>query len=284
MSTQSTIAREIRCRGIGLHTGQSVNLKFLPAPPNSGIIFKRTDLPQSPAIYLREACLHTGPYCLILEKDEIHIQMAEHLLGTILGLGIDNLILELDSLEVPIMDGSALSFVTLLEQAGIISQNGTREKWILEKPVWYFENSRGIIALPWENFQISYLVSYSHPLIGLQYAEFIINKSNFVQEISPARTFGWWEEIQEQRKSGLIKGGSLDNAIVFGEKNILNPEQLRFPDEVVRHKILDLMGSLATLEGELCLRVIAIKSGHALDTRLVSLLKENLKIISQRSD
>jgi len=279
MDVQNTIAKEIHCEGIGLHSGQPVNLKFLPAKPDTGIMFRRTDLPGSSAIRLREANLRAGPYCLLLEKGEVRIQMVEHLLGTLLGMRIDNLVLEIDSLEVPIMDGSALSFASLIEKAGVISQTGERKKWFLQDPIWYFENQRGIIALPWEELRISYLVFYSHPFIGVQYAEFMASSSNFIKEIAPARTFSWWEEIQKQRKRGLIKGGTLDNALVFGEEKILNPDLLRFPDEVVRHKILDLMGSLAVLEGDLYLHVIALKSGHALDRQLVYLLKKKFNII-----
>jgi UDP-3-O-[3-hydroxymyristoyl] N-acetylglucosamine deacetylase/3-hydroxyacyl-[acyl-carrier-protein] dehydratase len=282
MELQKTIAKEISFSGIGLHTGNRTTVTFKPAEENEGACFIRTDLPERPTIkvnvdnvseYTRETALGRG---------EAEVHTVEHLLAALGGLGIDNIIIEVDANEVPVGDGSSAPFVKVLKKAGIVEQKSPKQFYNLRDPLWISEKEKHIkdfkwvsketqelILLPSNKLRISYLINYDHPFLKTQYATFEISEGVFVKEIAPTRTFCFQEEVEFLKEQGLIKGGSLENAVVIGDKGILNKEDLRFADEFVRHKILDLIGDLYLLRIPLKAHIIAFKSGHALNVKLV---------------
>ncbi len=285
---QRTIGREISYSGNGLHTGRKVKITFKPAPVDSGVRFVRVDLGGKPQIVVEVTKVIKASRETSLGEGELKVQSVEHILAALTGLSIDNLIIEIDSDEAPAADGSALPFAQALKEAGIVEQEKEREYLELKEPVFYIKedvhlrqdfgglsseaSAKGdvyLIALPNEELKISYTIDFDHPVLRTQFASFVINEDTFVKEIAPARTFGFESEVRELRERGLIKGGSLENAVVIGEKGILNKEPLRFPDEFVRHKILDLLGDLYLIGPPLKAHIIALKSGHGANVELV---------------
>lgn len=277
---QRTIAKETSFEGIGLHTGITVSIKFAPAPENHGIVFVRTDLPENPQIpasidnvtdVFRGTTIGTG---------EIKIHTVEHVLCALAGLGITNVLILMSAKEPPAADGSALPFVTLLEEAGIVDQEAKTTSYAITEPVQLVDGAKQLIAMPSDKFMISFTIDYDNPVIGTQYAQFVITPETFRKEIMYARTFGFTREVEELRKQGLALGGDLTNAIVVGDDGILN-EGLRSADEFVRHKVLDLVGDLFLTGLSLKGHFIAIKSGHALNVQMASLLKK--RYLEQKS-
>ncbi len=268
---QQTLARQISCRGRGLHTGCEVNLTLLPAPPNTGIIFRRTDLSgfEIPATIEQVARVS---YATTLMRLGVMVATVEHLLSALSGLEIDNCIVELDSLEVPIMDGSANEFIALIEAAGIVNQAAPRACLRVLEAVEIRDGNRAISIEPAEEFSISSAIDFDHPLIGRQVFEYAASPLAYANQIAPARTFGFEREIEALRRAGLIRGGSLDNAIVLSEKGLVNAQPLRFNDEFARHKILDIIGDLALVGRPIIGHIRAERSGHALHAQLVSQL------------
>ncbi len=273
---QRTIQRPCSFEGLGIHTGERVTVEFLPAPPDSGLVFIRRDLPGSPRIPVTPASARYDRIearRTILENGEAQVHTVEHLLATVAGLGIDNLEISLDGLEAPEPEGgSAAPIAAILREAGLVDQTAPRRVFRLPRPVVYREGDVEISALPAGELRLSYTIVYDDPLIGTQHGSFPISPERFLAEIAPARTFALYRDVQALREAGMIKGGSLSNAIVVQDGQLLNKEPLRFADEFVRHKVLDLIGDLALLGRPLCAHVIAVRAGHETHLAFVRLL------------
>lgn len=273
---QRTIAGEVGFSGIGLHSGNPVKVRFKPAPVNSGIRFVRTDLVGRPELKADVGFTSSDRLSrrTVIKSGEISVSTVEHVLAAVYGLGIDNLIIEIDGAELPEPDGSSLPFVELIKKAGIVEQDEGKRFFVVDSPVSVSSNGAQLIALPHPGFRISFTISFNHPLIGAQHASYEIDEGVFEKEIAPARTFALLKEIETLRSQGLAKGGTLSNSIVVGEDRILNPEPLRFSDEFVRHKILDLVGDLSLVGSPIKGHILALKSGHTLNIELVRKLKQ----------
>ncbi len=267
MHCQRTLKRETTCVGIGLHSGRRVHLTLKPAPANSGIVFKRVDLNgiEIPAQAKHLACIN---HATCLARGETRIETVEHLLAALTTLGVDNVVIELDAAEVPIMDGSAAPFIYLIHEAGIRELTASRQFIRLKRPLSVEQNGRQVAAYPSDSLRVTYTINFNHPLLRHQEHSLEINESSFTEEIAPARTFGFQKDVEVLRQNGLALGGSLDNAIVLSETGVLN-NPLRFPDEFVRHKILDVLGDLSLLNHHLLAHVVAVRAGHGLHTELV---------------
>ncbi len=277
MSCQRTIAQPIEISGVGLHTGNPVTMKFLPAPENSGIRFICTNYENQPAItadIVHVSGVERGTTIKVADNG-VHVHTIEHVLAAVAGLNIDNLLIEVNATEPPLGDGSALLFVEKIREAGITEQAAPRKFFKVRKPVWARLKQAEIVVLPADDFIISYMVEYDHPVIGQQFLSLKITEETFVKEIAPCRTFCFVEEVEQLKEQGLIKGGSLDNAVVIGSEGVINSE-LRFPDEFVRHKILDLIGDLVLLGMPLRGHVVAFKGGHPSHINLVQSLRQEV--------
>jgi len=273
MIFQKTIAKEVKCAGIGLHSGRKVNLTLSPSLENKGIRFFRADknnfLIEAKSDYISQL-----NYATTLTKNGYSITTIEHLLATIYALGISNINIYVDAEEIPIMDGSASPFLILFNEAGIKRLNKRKPYIKLLDSIFIGDNERYIEAKPSNKFQITYYIEFEHPSIGRQKRTFVINKKTFEEEISPARTFGFLKDVEVMRKNGLALGGCLHNAIVLSENSIIN-NRLRFKDEFVRHKILDLIGDLSLLGYPILAEINAYKAGHSLHCQLVGELLKN---------
>jgi len=271
---QHTIASPVNCAGVGVHTGVAVRLRLLPAPANTGIVFKRTDL-EGFAIPAQARNVARVSYATSLMRQGVLISTTEHLLSALAAARVDNVFVEIDNLELPILDGSALPFCRLIEQAGRKRQRARRRYLKVLEPIELADDSKRIAVYPSEVFRVTYRISFAHPLIGLQSLDFVAEPDKYSTEIAPARTFGFLEEVEKLRASGLVRGGSLENAVVLTRDGVLNPEGLRFRDEFCRHKVLDLIGDLALVGHPLIGHVVAERAGHAMHIALVSrLLRE----------
>lgn len=267
---QTTIAREVFAAGIGLHTGVSGHLRLLPAPADTGIVFRRPDLDN----FRIEAQGHNVArvsYATSLMKQGVLLSTTEHLLAAIYSCGIDNVFVDIDSIEVPILDGSAEPFMQMLDQAGVRKLRRKRRYLRVLKPLEVAEGDRRIGIYPGDEFRVRCYVDFPHPLVGQQEIEMVVNPETFRHLLARARTFCFERDIEPLRSMGLIRGGTLENAIVLTNDGVMNGP-LRFPDEFGRHKALDLIGDLALVGLPLLARVEAHKAGHALHTQLVSRL------------
>ncbi|MGA1795926.1 MAG: UDP-3-O-acyl-N-acetylglucosamine deacetylase [bacterium] len=271
---QQTIQTEIGCSGIGLHSGKKVRMNLKPAPADTGIIFKRVDVGHQCMIRAHIRNLNNVSYASTLCANGYEVQTVEHLLAALMGLGIDNVIVEIDSSEIPIMDGSAVPFVFLIHEAGILPQDRPRQYLRIKRTIKVGDNDKFIKIVPEDDFRITYEISFNHPVIGTQRASYVCNEENFSKKISRARTFGFLSDIKELRKRGLTKGGSLDNAVVIDDFRILNGN-LRYPDEFVCHKIIDAMGDLYLLGYPVIGHVVAYKTGHGLHASLADKILRN---------
>jgi UDP-3-O-[3-hydroxymyristoyl] N-acetylglucosamine deacetylase len=281
---QRTLAAAFSLSGTGLHTGVPVNLRVRPAPANTGIVFQRTDL-DGFAIEAAPRNVARVSYATSLMKQGVLISTTEHLLSALAASGVDNALVELDNLEVPILDGSAAPVARLIRQVGLRRQRAQRLYAKILKPVEVIHDGRRIGAYPADDFQITYHIAFPHPLIGEQKLDYIPHKHNYEAQIAPARTFGFLEEAEKLRQSGLVRGGSLENVVVLSRDGVLNPEGLRFPDEFCRHKILDLLGDLSLLGHPLIGHVVAQRAGHAMHFALVARLlreKDTWTLVSPR--
>jgi UDP-3-O-[3-hydroxymyristoyl] N-acetylglucosamine deacetylase len=273
-NNQHTIAEKISCTGIGLHSGKPVQLTLHPARAGSGIVFVRTDLPQPVEIPATSASL-TGPAHLAttLGRDGATLDTVEHLLAAAYGLGVDNLRVEVDGPEVPGMDGSAASFVFLLRAAGLYEQGARRPVLRITRPIEIREGSRRIRIEPGRGLRVSYEIDFDHPCIRRQaLRDVAIDPASFERDIARARTFGFFAEVDALWRAGRARGACLDNTIVLDAVRVLNRDGLRFPDEFVRHKILDLLGDLALLGVRVEGHVRVERGGHALHQKLVAKL------------
>ncbi|MFL6214816.1 MAG: UDP-3-O-acyl-N-acetylglucosamine deacetylase [Blastocatellia bacterium] len=270
MIRQTTLARAVSTNGHGLHTGEPARLTLRPAPAYTGYVFRRTDLnqfeiPAAPQFVARVS------YATTLMRQGVMIATVEHLLAALSGSHIDNCIIEIDSLEVPILDGSAEPFIEMIEAAGTVRLEAPRQFLRLRKHVEVVQDNRRMSLAPADTFSISCLIEFPHPMIGTQRREVQIVDGQFARHIASARTFGFLDEVEALRNSGLIRGGSLENAIMLTpEGGLLNREGLRFADEFVRHKILDIMGDLALFGMPILGHVEAERTGHGVHTALVS--------------
>jgi UDP-3-O-[3-hydroxymyristoyl] N-acetylglucosamine deacetylase len=270
---QTTVHREIETHGVGLHTGVQGTLRLLPAPADTGIVFRRTDLDYF-TIEAQGQNVARVSYATSLMKKGVLLSTTEHVLAAIYSCGIDNVFVDIDAIEVPILDGSAEPFMQLLDQAGIRKLRRKRRYLRVLKPVQVVEDGRRIAIYPADEFRVRCFVDFGHPLVGQQEVEMVVNAESFRQVLSRARTFCFETDIEPLRAMGLIRGGSLENAIVLTKDGVLNGP-LRYADEFGRHKALDLIGDLALLGLPLLGRVEARKAGHALHTQLVSRLLED---------
>ena len=280
MIHEKTIKREVSFCGVGLHSGLPVNMRLLPGPVGTGIVFKRTDMAGAVFIPVCAARVLSTFYATTIGMNGARVQTVEHLLAAVYALSIDNLIIELDGEEVPIADGSSAHFVNLLLEAGEERQGKERMVLKVTEPLSIEDGERRITLFPvrhghCEGLEISYTIAYPHPLIASQSFSYSHSKDAFIKEIASARTFGFLKDIKYLLAEGYAKGGSLENAIVVGEDKILNREQLRFEDEFVRHKILDLLGDIALLGMPIIGRIEAYHAGHKLHTRLIETLRSN---------
>ena len=271
LSQQHTLASAVSLSGIGLHTGVTVNLRICPAPVHTGIVFRRTDL-DGFTIEAQSRHVARVSYATSLMKKGVLISTTEHLLSALAGLGVDNAIVEIDNLELPIVDGSALPFVKLIRQAGLRAQRARRSYAKILKPLELSEGVKRIAVYPADTFAVSYAISFPHPVIGAQSLDFTPSAASYENDVAPARTFGFLAEVEMLLKSGLVKGGSLENVVVLDQERVINPEGLRFPDEFCRHKILDLIGDISLFGHPLIGHVVADRAGHAMHAQLVSQL------------
>jgi UDP-3-O-[3-hydroxymyristoyl] N-acetylglucosamine deacetylase len=267
---QTTIAHSSSAEGVGLHTGVYGHIRLTPAPADTGIVFRRTDLDNF-AIEAQGHNVARVSYATSLMKKGVLLWTTEHLLAAIYSCGIDNIYVDIDSIEIPILDGSAEPFMQMLERSGVRKLRRKRRFLKVLRPLEVIEGDRRIGIYPSEEFRVRCYVDFAHPLVGQQEVEMAVNPETFRQLLARARTFCFERDIQPLRSMGLIRGGSLDNAIVLTNEGVMNGP-LRFPDEFGRHKALDLIGDLALAGLPLLARVEAHKAGHALHTQLVSRL------------
>ncbi len=265
MNAQRTLRRSVSCTGIGLHSGNKVTLSLKPAPADFGVRFRRADLG---GLEIPATVTHLGgiQYQTGLTREAVSVETVEHLLAALTALGIDNVIVELNHSEVPIMDGSAAPFVYLIvNEAGIRRLAAPRRYLKVLRPISLAQGDKRIALYPSDHFKVTYSISFDHPLLRHQSRTMRISEETFVDEIAPARTFGFLKEVEMLRQRGLALGGSLDNAIVLGETGVLN-NALRFDDEFVRHKILDVIGDLSLVGHPVIGHLVAHRGGHALHT------------------
>jgi len=266
---QRTVAEEISCTGIGLHSGKKVKLTVKPAPPNSGIAFERVDISPNCRVKASFDNVVKTNMATTIGFNGYCVSTIEHLMAAFFGMGIDNALVQIDGEEVPIMDGSSAPFVFLLKDAGITIQNNYKRFFLVKKSIKVKDGNRSVYLYPSNELKITYKIDFDHPLIKDQAYEISFSQPTFIQEISKARTFGFLRDVQTLRNNGLAKGGSLDNAIVMDEFRVLNKDGLRYKNEFVRHKILDFIGDLAILGPIIIGHFVAERSGHSLNQRLL---------------
>jgi len=279
---QRTISRAGTMEGIGLHTGEKVRVNFKPAEVDTGIVFIRTDLadePRIPALVENVSNMERGTS---LRYDDVEVRTVEHLLSAINGLGIDNLEIEMDAGEVPVADGSALDFFKLLQSLKVVEQKAPRRYLEVTEPVFYCDGEVSLAVLPADALTITYTISFNHPYLQSQFYSYTQASDDYEKHVAPARTFVFEEDVGKLRQAGLIKGGSLENAVVITQEGIMN-ENLRLPNEFVVHKISDLLGDLMLLGQPLKGRVVAVKSGHRSHIGLIGELRkyQQMKYIRQ---
>ncbi|PYV56452.1 MAG: UDP-3-O-[3-hydroxymyristoyl] N-acetylglucosamine deacetylase [Acidobacteria bacterium] len=267
---EQTIRSAVECHGVGLHSGAPVKLRILSAPSNTGIIFRRVDLEGFEVEAVGRNVARVS-YATSLMKKGVLISTTEHLLSALVGMRIDNAIVELDNLELPILDGSARPFVELIRKAGIRKQRRPRTYIRILRALEVHEGNKFIGIYPADTYSVSYTINFPHPMIGREAFTLELTNGQYVSAIAPARTFGFLHEAEALRQQGLIRGASTENALVLTRDGLENPP-LRYPDEFVRHKILDLIGDLALIGKQVLGKVVADRAGHAMHTALVSRL------------
>ncbi len=276
---QRTLREKILFEGIGLHTGYEVQLTLVPAPPDTGIIFRRTDLKNFEIEALRPHVAKVS-YATTLMKKGVMISTVEHLLSTLYGLGIDNLYLDINSMEVPILDGSCANFVKEIQKSGIVDQDALRKYIVIEKPIEIRHEDKVAGVYPDRVPRVTYIIDFEHTSIGYQEVKMELTPEAYSREIALARTFGFISDVEYLKSLGLIRGGSLENAVVLDSSGIVN-NHLRFPNEFVRHKLLDLLGDISLTGYPIIGHLYAERAGHAIHTALVdqiSRLRSHYKI------
>lgn len=274
MRLQRTIQESVRCEGVGLHTGKQVTMLLKPAPVDAGITFVRTDLGGRAIQAVAGNTAATG-YATMLRQNGAHVQTVEHMLAALAGLSIDNVTIELDAEEAPIMDGSARAFVRLIAEAGIQTQEKLRPMLKIVKPLFVREGNKQLAIWPSDTRSISYFIDFNHPMLREQSLHYQVSEENFLREVADARTFGFLSDAQAMRANGLARGASLDNAIVLDKETVINKEGLRYQDEFVRHKVLDIIGDLSLAGMPIIGHIVAHKSGHGLNAAMVGKLLQS---------
>jgi len=278
MEKQKTIAKEISFEGRGLHTGKAVKIKLKPAQPDTGIVFIRTDLPGCPSIKATtENILQGGrsPRRTSIGNKDTLVHTIEHMMAAFCGLGIDNVYVEIDSDEVPGLDGSSANFLDLILQAQLKEQDKERSFYIVKEPLFVEEDNSSIIVLPSSELKISYTLDYQHSWLKPQFLQISLNQETFKKDIASARTFCLEEEAAELQRQGFGRGANYENTLVVGNKGVIK-NKLRYEDEFIRHKMLDLIGDLYLLGSPLKAHVVALRSGHGLNTKLVSKITQQM--------
>lgn len=272
MFLQKTIRSRVQVEGIGLHSGQSCKLSFLPAPAGAGVHFIRADLPDRPSIKVHVDQVSATGYATTLAGSAFSVSTVEHCLSALSALRVDNLFIELEGPEIPITDGSAQHFLKAIQKVGLIEQDRPRKYCCLTQAVYYSEGDKQAYVTPYDGLRLTVTIEFPHPQIGRQKVDLDINEDTFSRELAPARTFGFVRDVEALQAKGLARGASLENAIGLDDKRILNPEGLRFPDEFARHKALDALGDLVTLTMPLMGHVVLYKAGHDMMNKLVKKL------------
>jgi UDP-3-O-[3-hydroxymyristoyl] N-acetylglucosamine deacetylase len=268
---QRTLKSSIYCTGIGLHSGKTVNMKLSPASAGTGVVFIRTDMDNAEILAKAENTAATS-YATTLSRNGASVRTVEHLLAAFAGLSIDNARVEIDADEVPIMDGSALPFIRLIAEAGIQTLDMLQPMLKVIKPIFVREGNKQLAIWPSETPSISYFIDFNHPMLKEQSLHYQPSEETFLREVSNARTFGFLSDVKTLQANGLAKGASLDNAVALGEDSVLNKDGLRYQDEFVRHKILDLIGDLSLAGMPIIGHIVAHKSGHGLNAQMVEKL------------
>ncbi|HWU82400.1 MAG TPA: UDP-3-O-acyl-N-acetylglucosamine deacetylase [Methylophilaceae bacterium] len=271
MLKQRTLKKAISATGVGLHNGEKVEMTLRPAAPDTGIVFRRVDLPGTPEIRVEPHMVCDTRLCSALEHEGARVATVEHLMSALAGLGIDNIVIDLTASEVPIMDGSAGPFVFLLQQAGIVEQPAAKKFIRIKKTVEVQDGDKWVRFDPYFGFKIDFTIAFNHPVFEHSGQRVLIDfaDNSYIKEISRARTFGFMHEVEYLRSNGLARGGSLDNAIVLDEYRVLNTDGLRYDDEFAKHKVLDAIGDLYVLGHPLIGAFTAYKSGHAMNNQLL---------------
>ena len=265
MEKQITLSSEVRYSGVGLHSGQDVVMTLKPGEPDTGIVFIRTDLPGRPEIHARAELVTSTVKATTLSEHDAQVFTVEHLLGALFAMGVDNCRIEMDAPEPPVTDGSGLVFAQLVQKAGRREQDAEKKVYAVERAFSVYDGDKFIAMLPYDGRRISFTSVNAHPLLGSQYYDLLLEEKTFIKEIAPARTVGFMREVEQMRKMGLGLGGNLENALVYDEEKCLSVP--RFPDELVRHKILDVLGDLSLI-GSWKGHIIAVKSGHSHNSQL----------------
>jgi UDP-3-O-[3-hydroxymyristoyl] N-acetylglucosamine deacetylase len=276
-AAQHTLGCGFERAGVGLHSGTVTRVQVSPADAGTGRYFVRVDLPDAPVIPAQIAQVNPTMLSTELSQGDASVRTVEHLLAALSGMGVDNARIEIDGVEVPLLDGSAKDWVEAIEQSGLEAQTGDRTAWTLTEPIWVYHKDSFVAALPAPRLRFSYGIDFDLPAIGNQWQSWEPEKESFGTAIAPARTFGLAHEIDHLRSQGLIKGGSLENALVCGVEGWLNPP-LRFSNEPVRHKLLDLVGDLSLLGSFPCAHILAYKASHQLHTQLAQRLAQVLLV------
>ena len=275
MDKQHTIGKPVAFSGIGLHTGNLTTITFKPAAPDSGVTFYRVDLPGKPAIKAEVDNVIDVSRGTTLGIDGAELHTVEHVLAAVVGSSIDNLDIEVDGNETPLGDGSAMPFIEVLKEAGLVEQDAERKYIKVDQPVYYREGDVTLSILPADELRVTMTIAFDHVAIGTQYGSFTITPETFEREIASARTFCFLREVKMLQDQGLIRGGTLESAVVIGDESILN-DDLRFPDEMVRHKVLDLLGDLFLIGRPIKGHIIGVKSGHAMHVKFTKQIKKAL--------
>ncbi len=277
MLKQRTLKKVIHATGVGLHNGEKVTLTLRPALINTGIIFKRVDLPQPNEIKASPEAVHDTRMCSALEQDGARVATVEHLMSALAGLGVDNVLIEVNAPEIPIMDGSSGPFVFLLQEAGLVEQNAAKKFIRILKNVEVIDGDKWVCFEPYHGFKIDFTIDFNHPVFehSGNHVQIDFAEDSYIKEISRARTFGFMHEVEYLRSNGLARGGSLENAIVLDEYRVLNNDGLRYEDEFAKHKVLDAIGDLYMLGYPILGAFYAHKSGHALNNKLLRALLQN---------
>ncbi len=278
MRLQRTIKKETSFSGIGLHTGRYATVKLKPAPRDTGIIFYRID--KGAIIKANISSVIDTAFATTIGFEGVKIKTVEHLLAAAAGMGIDNLLIEVDGPEIPILDGSAAGLVGIILEAGIAKQGKKISVIKIIKPIVYEDAHSRVVALPYDGMRISYYINFSHHLLGRQELTIDITEENFIKEIAPARTFGFLRDVEKLRANGLAKGGSLDNAVVVGDDGILNASGLRFNDEFVRHKIMDTIGDMSLIGFPVQGHLMLEKAGHTANLKFLKRLLHSVDCYS----
>ncbi|MFZ5503579.1 MAG: UDP-3-O-acyl-N-acetylglucosamine deacetylase [Pseudomonadota bacterium] len=271
MVKQRTLKSSVQVTGVGLHSGEKVTLALHPAAVNSGIVFRRVDVKPVAEIRAQAHRVHDTRLSTCMEQNGVRVATVEHLMSALAGLGVDNAYVELDSAEVPIMDGSSGTFIFLLQSAGIVEQSAAKKFIKIKKTVELQQGDKWVRFEPYEGYKLSFTIDFAHPVFAdsKQHVTVDLGEESYVREISRARTFGFMQDVENMRAQGLALGGSLDNAIVMDEYRVLNADGLRFDDEFVKHKVLDAIGDLYMLGNPLIGAFSGHKSGHALNNALL---------------